>query len=118
MQFRPGVDRLSFQLGGRPHWQEAILQEVELGRIHESTSVMLEMMKRRSAEPPDGRFSHLLGRYVGWTGDEDAAGVLTLPKERINAEARERIERLMEAAAELADAPGPQLQMASTAPST
>ena len=103
LQFRPGIDRLTFEIGGRPAWQDAILSEVDVGRLHESTSVMWEMMKRRSTEPPDGRFSHLLGRYVGWTADKDAGGILKLPAERVNAAARERIEALMDAAAELAD---------------
>lgn len=114
-QFRPGVDRLPFTAGGsRPHWAQAVLATVDTGRVRESTSVMREMMGRRTCEPPDGRFSHLLGRYVGWgaaphdatggSGSNSGAGVLTLPAERVDGAARERLDELAAAAGDLAGA--------------
>lgn len=98
---------MTFQVGGsRPAWHEALLAHVELGSVHESTSILHEMMTRRQTEPPDGRFSHLLGRYVGWSNDDaegGASGVLRLPAERLDVAARDRLEELMEVASRLAE---------------
>lgn len=83
---------MAFTTGGsRPAWQGALLVAAGEGRVgvragvgaagsgglHASTAMMGRMVRQRAMEPPDGRFSHLLGRYVAWGGD--GRGVLRLP---------------------------------------
>ena len=71
------MDRLPFSVGrSRPAWQTALLAPVPGAAhpIHDSTALLREMMQRRTAEPPDGRFSHLLGRYVGWSHHRGGGG--------------------------------------------
>lgn len=57
-------DLHAFQLGSRPMWQAAMMLDFETGNIRESTGQMFGMVQRTAKEPPDGRYSHLLGRYM------------------------------------------------------
>lgn len=58
--------RLPFVTGSRTSWEEALLVSYDLAEMRESTSMMLNIIKRRPLEPPEGRYSHLLGRYMSW----------------------------------------------------
>ncbi len=54
----------AWQLGSRPIWMELALTEHDLSTVTESTDMQLNIIGRLPKEPPSGRYSHLLGRYM------------------------------------------------------
>ena len=53
-----------WQDNSRPSWQQQVLKSYDLSNLRESTANMYGIIQRTAKEPPDGRYSHLLGRYV------------------------------------------------------
>jgi len=70
---------------------------VDTSALSQAGGLLLRELRRRPGEPADGRFSHLVGRHVGWTADGD--GALHLPVEAVDEAARAREAELVEAAA-------------------
>jgi hypothetical protein len=66
--------------GGRTDWEESLLVAYDVSGMRESTGLMLDIIKRRPLEPPEGRFSHLLGRYTSWSYADVTPAPLTAGK--------------------------------------
>ena len=57
-------DLIRWRETSRPSWQQQIQKSYDLSNLRESTGMMLSHIQRTAKEPPDGRFSHLTGRYM------------------------------------------------------
>jgi hypothetical protein len=58
------ADLIRWRETSRPSWQQQIQKSYDLSNLRESTGMMLSHIQRTAKEPPDGRFSHLTGRYM------------------------------------------------------
>jgi hypothetical protein len=58
------ADLIKWRETSRPSWQQQIKKSYDLSNLRESTGMMLGHIQRTAKEPPDGRFSHLTGRYM------------------------------------------------------
>ncbi len=54
----------TFSTGSRSLWQTMATKQYDLSQVRESTSLQRAVVGRTPKEPPSGRFSHLLGRFI------------------------------------------------------